>query len=91
MDARPDREPVARRRFRHAATGHEATLVVDLQGLSGGPGVLAWKIWLDETPGSPPALARLRYMTAHDTRDAARRGFAEWQRALRRIGYERAD
>jgi hypothetical protein len=89
MDARPDREPVARRRFRHAATGHEATLVVERGGVHGGARELLWKVWIEEAQGSPPAVAKLRYLSAHDSRNAARREFAERQRALRRIGYER--
>ena len=87
----PGREPLARRAFRHPETGHEVALVVDRGSVAGGPRELVWKIWLDEAPGSPPAVARQRFMSVHDTRDDARRGFAKRQRALRAAGYQRAD
>jgi hypothetical protein len=84
----PDREPLARRAFRHSEIGHEVALVVDRRDTSGGPREFLWKIWLEEAPGSPTAVAKLRFMSVHDTVDAARRGFAE-RRALRAAGYER--
>jgi hypothetical protein len=87
----PAPEPLARRTFRHPANGREVALVVDRRGVAGGPRELSWKIWLKDAPGSPPAVAKLRYMSVHETRDAARREFAERQRALRAAGYERVD
>jgi hypothetical protein len=36
-------------------------------------------------------MAKLPYGSIHHTRDAARREFAERQRALRAAGYERVD
>jgi hypothetical protein len=84
-----DTEPLARRTFRHPETGHEVALVVDRAGTQGGPRELLWQVWLEDAPGSPPVVAKLRYLSVHDTRDAARRGFAERQRALRAAGYER--
>jgi hypothetical protein len=56
-----------------------------------GPRELLWKVWLKDAPGSPPVVARLRYMSAHETRDAARCDFAKRQRALRAAGYERVE
>jgi hypothetical protein len=93
MDAaRPDREPVARRRFRHPGTGHEAALVVERGAVAGVfPRVLVWKVWTDEAPGSPPAVVAQRYMSVHETVESARREFAERRRALRAAGYERVD
>jgi hypothetical protein len=35
-------------------------------------------------------VAELQFLSVHDTKDAARRGFAERQRALREAGYEGA-
>jgi hypothetical protein len=87
----PASEPLARRAFRHPATGHEVALVVERGGITGGAPQLVWKIWMDEAPGSPPAVAKLRYMNVHETVEAARRGFAERQRALRAAGYEREE
>jgi hypothetical protein len=82
-------EPLVRRTFRHPATGHEVALLVDRRDTSGGPRELLWKIWLEDAPGSSPAVAKLRYMSVHETRGAARRAFAERQRALRAAGHQR--
>jgi hypothetical protein len=84
-----DPEPLAHRAFRHPDTGHEVALVVDHAAAPGGARELQWKIWQEEGPGSPPAVAKLRFMSVHDTVDAARRAFAERRRALRAAGYER--
>jgi hypothetical protein len=86
----PGREPLARRGFRHPATGHEVALLVDRRGTSGGPRELRWRVWLEDAPGRPPEVAKLRFMSVHETRDQARREFAEQQRALRAAGYQRA-
>jgi hypothetical protein len=48
-------------------------------------------VWLEDAPGSPAAVAKLRFLSVHKTRDAARRAFAERQRALRAAGYQRAE
>jgi hypothetical protein len=82
-------EAVARHAFRHPGTGDEAVLTVDRIE---GPGAEAWwRVSLDCAPGSPPAVAKLRFMSGRETRDAARRAFAERQRTLRAAGYERVD
>jgi hypothetical protein len=81
-------EPVARRSFCHPATGQVAVLAVEHGDVSGGPRLLAWRVSLEEATGSPPAVAKLPFMPVHDTRDAARRAFAERQRALRAAGCE---
>ena len=82
-------EPLARRTFRHPETGHEVALVVNRAATHGGPRELLWQVWLEDAPGSPPGITRLRYLSTHETRDAARREFVERQRALRAAGYER--
>jgi hypothetical protein len=87
----PGREPLVRRAFRHPATGHEVALVVDRGATPGGPRELMWKVWLDEKPGSPPAVVALRYLSTHGTRDEARREFAKRQRTLRAAGYVRVE
>jgi hypothetical protein len=69
-------------------TGHEVAIVVRHAPASGGGHELLWWVWLEDTPSSPPAVAKLRFMSMHDTRDAARRAFAERQRALRVAEYE---
>jgi hypothetical protein len=84
------REPVARRIFRHPGTGHEVTLVVERE-LTGDGEEPGWWVDLEDTPGGPAWLARLRYATLCWTRTQARRAFAERQRALRAAGYMRAD
>jgi hypothetical protein len=48
-------------------------------------------VWLEDAPGSPAAVAKLRFLSVHETRDAARRAFAERQRALRKAGYQRVE
>jgi hypothetical protein len=84
-----DPEPLAHRRtFRHPDTGHEVALVVDHAAAPGGARELQWRIWQEGGPGSPPAVAKLRFMSVPDTVDAARRAFAERRRALRAAGYE---
>jgi hypothetical protein len=86
------REPVACRTYRHPGTGHEVALVVEREIV--GPGDaerLGWWVDLQETPGSPTWMARLRYATLCWTRTQARRAFAERQRALRAAGYKRVD
>jgi hypothetical protein len=40
-------------------------------------------------PREPVTVAKLRFMSVHETRADARRAFAERQRALRAAGYER--
>jgi hypothetical protein len=66
-------------------------LLVDRRDTSGGPRELLWRVWLEDAPGAPAAVAKLRFMSVHETRDAARRTFAERQRALRAAGYERVE
>jgi hypothetical protein len=91
VDDRPDREPLARRAFRHPGTGHEAVLVVDRRGTSGGPRELLWRVWLEDAPGRPPEVAALRFLSVHETRDQTKRVFAERQQALCATGYQRVE
>jgi hypothetical protein len=82
----PNPEPLVRRTFRHPAIGTRWRY-----SSTGGPRERLWRVWLEDAPGSPPAVAKLRFLSVHETRDAARRGFAERQRALRAAGYEQVD
>jgi hypothetical protein len=82
-------EAVARHVFRHPGTGDEAVLTVDLIE---GPGAETWwRVFLDCTPGSPPAKAGPPAIAWCRSRADARRAFAERQRALRAAGYERME
>ena len=76
--------PLARHAFRHPITDHEVALLVDYGGTSGGLRELLWRVWLEDASGSPAAVAELRFLSVHETRDAARRDFAERQVARAR-------
>ena len=86
------REPVARRAYRHPGTGHEVALVVEREivGLDEGeePG---WSVTIEDTPGSPAWMPKLRYTLLCATRTEARHDFDKRQRTLRAAGYERLD
>jgi hypothetical protein len=79
--ARRPREPVARRAFRHPGTGHEVALLVEREVVGDGEKPVWW-VDLQETPGSPAWMPKLRYVGC-GTRPQARRDFAKRQQALR--------
>ena len=87
---RRPREPVARRTFRHPGTGHEVALLVEREivgpDMGEEPG---WSVTLEDTPGWPAWMPKLRYTLVCGIRTQARRDFARRQRALRAAGYER--
>jgi hypothetical protein len=55
-------------------------------GDGGEPG---WWVTLEDTPGWPAWMPKLRYAALCGTPAMARRSFAKRQRALRAAGYER--
>ena len=77
------REPVARRRYRHPGTGHEVALLVEREIVGPGDGEKpGWSVTLEDTPGWPAWMPKLRYTLLCGTRTQARRDFAKRQRAL---------